>query len=173
MKLVTNKFKSGGLHEKHVLATCYLGNHLSICLYTQGNQEKPVSRWPVAGPSEYWLLASSPASKVKTAIHTQNTTNTYKMTTIHTIQLQQYTQDILKYLIAMVNVNLNIKINFCASLAHEPQSIRHNQYSEWSPSVSEFVHRTWQMSNSPVGHEASTQQACQAYGWAPKRHTEW
>jgi hypothetical protein len=23
-----------------------------------------VSRWPVAGPSEYWLLASSPASKV-------------------------------------------------------------------------------------------------------------
>jgi len=24
-----------------------------------------VSRWPVAGPSEYWLLASSPASKVK------------------------------------------------------------------------------------------------------------
>ena len=25
-----------------------------------------MSRWPVAGPSEYWLLASSPASKVKT-----------------------------------------------------------------------------------------------------------
>jgi len=32
MKLVTNKFKSGGLHEKHVVATCNLGNHLSICL---------------------------------------------------------------------------------------------------------------------------------------------
>ena len=31
MKLVTNKFKSGGLHEKHVVATCNLGNHLSIC----------------------------------------------------------------------------------------------------------------------------------------------
>ena len=30
-----------------------------------------MSRWPVAGPSEYWLLASSPASKVKTAIHTK------------------------------------------------------------------------------------------------------
>ena len=29
MKLVTNKFKSGGLHEKHVVATW---NHLSICL---------------------------------------------------------------------------------------------------------------------------------------------
>jgi len=32
MKLVTNKFKSGGLHEKHVVATRNLGNHLSICL---------------------------------------------------------------------------------------------------------------------------------------------
>ena len=53
MKLVTNKFKSGGLHEKHVVATWNLGNHLSICLQTQGNQEKPVSRWSVAGPSEY------------------------------------------------------------------------------------------------------------------------
>ena len=65
MKLVTNKFKSGGLHEKHVVATWNFGNYLSICLQTQENQEKPVSRWPVAGPSEYWLLASSPASQVK------------------------------------------------------------------------------------------------------------
>ena len=32
MKLVTTKFKSGGLHEKHVMATWNLGNHLSICL---------------------------------------------------------------------------------------------------------------------------------------------
>ena len=32
MKMVTNKFKSGGLHEKHVVATWNLGNHLSICL---------------------------------------------------------------------------------------------------------------------------------------------
>jgi len=32
MKLITNKFKSGGLHEKHVVATWNLGNHLSICL---------------------------------------------------------------------------------------------------------------------------------------------
>ena len=32
MKLVTNKFKSGGLHKKHVVATWNLGNHLSICL---------------------------------------------------------------------------------------------------------------------------------------------
>ena len=32
MKLVTNKFKSGGLHEKHVVATGNVGNRLSICL---------------------------------------------------------------------------------------------------------------------------------------------
>ena len=32
MKLVTNPFKSGGLHKKHVVATWNLGNHLSICL---------------------------------------------------------------------------------------------------------------------------------------------
>ena len=31
MKLVTTKFKSGELHEKHVVATWNLGNHLSIC----------------------------------------------------------------------------------------------------------------------------------------------
>jgi len=31
MKLVTTKFKSGGLHEKHVMVTWNLGNHLSIC----------------------------------------------------------------------------------------------------------------------------------------------
>ena len=57
---------------------------ISAFAYRQGNQEKPVSRWPVAGPSEYWLLASSPASKVKTAIHT--------VQQIH-IRWQQYTQD--------------------------------------------------------------------------------
>ena len=32
MKLVTNKFKLGGLHEKHVVATWNLGNRLSVCL---------------------------------------------------------------------------------------------------------------------------------------------
>jgi len=31
MKLVTTKFKSGGLNEKHVVATWNVGNHLSIC----------------------------------------------------------------------------------------------------------------------------------------------
>ena len=47
--------KPGGLHEKHAVATWSLGNHLSICLLTQGNQEKPVSRCPVAG--EYLMLS--------------------------------------------------------------------------------------------------------------------
>jgi len=42
-------------------------------------------RWPVAGPSEYWLLASSPASKVKNS-------NTHIVQQIH-ITWQQYTQD--------------------------------------------------------------------------------
>ena len=32
MKLVTTKFQSGGPHEKHVVATWNVGNHLSICL---------------------------------------------------------------------------------------------------------------------------------------------
>ena len=31
MKLVTTTLKSGGLHEKHVVATWNFGNHLSIC----------------------------------------------------------------------------------------------------------------------------------------------
>ena len=32
MKLVITKFKSGGLHEKHVVATWNVGNRVSICL---------------------------------------------------------------------------------------------------------------------------------------------
>jgi len=91
MKLVTIKFKSGGLHEKHVVATWNLWNHLSICFWVQGNQEKPLSRWPVAGPSEFWLLASSPAFKLKKNQYTHSTTNTHKITT-HTSELQQYTR---------------------------------------------------------------------------------
>jgi len=53
MELATNKFKSGGLHEEHVLATWNLGHYLNIFLYTQGKEEKPVSRWSLAVPSEY------------------------------------------------------------------------------------------------------------------------
>jgi len=32
MKIVNTKFKTGRLHETHVVATWNLGNHLSICL---------------------------------------------------------------------------------------------------------------------------------------------
>ena len=85
MKLVSTRFKSGGLHEKHVVATWNLGNHLSICLQVQGNQENPVSRWPIAGPSEYWLLASSPALKLKKkkqCTHSTTNTHNYKKPTV-------------------------------------------------------------------------------------------
>ena len=42
MKLVTNKFMSGGLHEKHVVATWNLGNHLSICFYNNNNNNNSI-----------------------------------------------------------------------------------------------------------------------------------
>ena len=50
-----------------------------------------MSRWPVAEPSEYWLLAGSLASKVKKKQSPHSTTYTHKITT-HTRQLQQYTR---------------------------------------------------------------------------------
>ena len=52
-KLATTEVMYEGLREKHVVANWNLGNHLIICFLTQGNQEKPVSRWPVARLSEY------------------------------------------------------------------------------------------------------------------------
>ena len=39
MKLVTNKFKSGWLHEKHVVATWNIGNHLSIFCRHRGTKK--------------------------------------------------------------------------------------------------------------------------------------
>jgi len=39
MKLGSKKCKSGGLHEKHAVATWGLGNHLSIRLLTQGTKK--------------------------------------------------------------------------------------------------------------------------------------
>jgi len=45
MKLVTNKFKSGGPHEKHVVATWNLVNHFSICLDT-GKPRKTCVNYP-------------------------------------------------------------------------------------------------------------------------------
>jgi hypothetical protein len=53
MKVDFSRFSWGWLHGKHVVATGKgkNGNHPSICSRTQKNQEKPVSRWPVAGLS--------------------------------------------------------------------------------------------------------------------------
>jgi len=52
MKLVTTEFKSGGLHEKHVVATWNLGNHLSICLQTTGKPRKTCRGGRRAGKDE-------------------------------------------------------------------------------------------------------------------------
>jgi hypothetical protein len=74
------KFMSGGLLENHIVATWSFGNHLSICLKTEGNKEKPVSRWPVSGPSKYWPLASRSASKGKSQYSQYNKYTTHSTT---------------------------------------------------------------------------------------------
>ena len=43
MKLVTNKFKSVGLHKKRVLATCYLGAILAFA-YRHRETKKDLCR---------------------------------------------------------------------------------------------------------------------------------
>jgi hypothetical protein len=58
-----DKFKSGGLHEKHAVATWNLGTISAFAYKTEDNQEKPVSRWPVAGPSGYTLTSSQRSGK--------------------------------------------------------------------------------------------------------------
>jgi hypothetical protein len=59
-RFVVDDFKPGGLHEKQATAT---GNHLSICFETEENQEKTVSRLPVAGPSGYILTSGERSGK--------------------------------------------------------------------------------------------------------------
>ena len=87
----TTRFRCGGLHEKHVVATWHLGYHLSICSWTQENQEKPASRWPLAGPSGLCPLDSSPVTNVikNHMAHTHNTI-TLRFTTINTITKMQW-----------------------------------------------------------------------------------
>jgi len=53
MKLVTTRYKSGGLHEKHVVATWNREPSQHLLLGTRKPRKTPVSRWPVAGLSEY------------------------------------------------------------------------------------------------------------------------
>jgi len=44
MKLVTARFKSGGLHEKHVVATWNVGNRLAAFAYRHRETEKNLCR---------------------------------------------------------------------------------------------------------------------------------
>ena len=62
MKLVADKFKSGGLHEKHVVATWNLGNHLSILLIDTGKPRKICVE--VAGRRTFRILTSSQQSGI-------------------------------------------------------------------------------------------------------------
>jgi hypothetical protein len=56
MNLVSNKFKSGGLHEEHAVATWSLGNHLSI----RSDTAKPRKTCAdVAGRRIFRILTSS------------------------------------------------------------------------------------------------------------------
>jgi len=102
MKLITTKFKSGGSTWEACSGNLESWEPSQHLLLGTGKPRKPVSRLPVAGPSEYWLLASSPASKVRKKQCPHSTTNTHKITT-HTRQLQytrstnnNYTKDNLK-----------------------------------------------------------------------------
>ena len=51
MKFVTTKFRSGRLHEKHVVATWNLGNHLSIYHYLLHNNPEELSSQTLRGGS--------------------------------------------------------------------------------------------------------------------------
>jgi hypothetical protein len=60
-ELIFDEFKSGGLHEKHTVATWKLEHHF---LEDRGIQMKPVSRWALAGPSGCIMaLAGSPENE--------------------------------------------------------------------------------------------------------------
>ena len=59
MKLVTNKFKSGGLHEKHVVATWNPSQHLLI---DTGKPRKTCVE--VASHRTFWILNSSQQSGI-------------------------------------------------------------------------------------------------------------
>jgi len=62
MKMVTTKFKSGGLHEKHVVATWNVGNHLSILLLGTGKPRKTCVE--VAGRRTFRILTSGQQSGI-------------------------------------------------------------------------------------------------------------
>jgi hypothetical protein len=61
-ELNLDEFKSGGLHEKHAVATWEPSQHL---LKDRGKPRNPVSRWPAAGLSGCILTSSQRSGKQK------------------------------------------------------------------------------------------------------------
>jgi hypothetical protein len=59
-----DEFKSGGLHEKHAVATWNVGT-ISVLIKDRGKPRKPVSRWPFAGPTGCVLTSSQHSGKQK------------------------------------------------------------------------------------------------------------
>ena len=62
MKLVTTKFKSGGLHEKHVVATLNVGEPSQHLLIGTGKPRK--TRVEMAGRRTFRVLTSSQQSGI-------------------------------------------------------------------------------------------------------------
>ena len=75
MKLVTTIFKSGGLHEKHVVATWNLGNHLIICLYRVSQEEYARIRESVPYTRQKWRLLAVPNTATCTADTSRDSAN--------------------------------------------------------------------------------------------------
>ena len=54
MKLVTNKFKSGGLHEKHLVATWNLGHYmLLMCVHCKYGRLLYLTSYKCGGSEVY------------------------------------------------------------------------------------------------------------------------
>ena len=76
MKLITNKFRSGGLHEKHVVATWNVGNHLSAFAYRHRETEKTCVE--MAGRRTFQILTFTQQSGIEI-----KNSNTHTVQQIH------------------------------------------------------------------------------------------
>jgi hypothetical protein len=66
VELNFDEFTSGGLHEKHAVGTWEPSQRL---LENRGKPRKPVSRWPVAGPSGCILTSSQKYGKINIYVY--------------------------------------------------------------------------------------------------------
>ena len=75
MKLVTNKFKSVGLHEKHVVATWNVGNHLSALAYRHREAKKTLCRggWSQDHPGLYEAVSKLNGYNSTSQVDRENT----------------------------------------------------------------------------------------------------